>query len=250
MPEAPGASRPLPQRLRDIEARPLIVLLSVSVIMTVYWYYGRTPFFRRHLTGFFPETALTPLYPFMYFSVCSVLLRLVVPILIVKAAFRRPLKEFGYSFKGSFDLWYVYLGLFLLVLPAVWWAGHLPAFQQKYPLGKALIENGQMPLQLFLVYQLFYGLVFISGESFWRGYIIFGLKPYVGLYAIPIMILPYVMGHFGKPAPETFGAIATGAVLGYLALRHGNFWLGVVVHWGVAIVMDLTAIYFRGVVLL
>ena len=253
MPDGPPLSAPHdsaspPQTLREIGLRPMVVLLSVSLIMTVFWYFGRVPFFRHHLTGVFPDSPLTPLYPFMFFSVSSVVLRLLVPMAIVVLWFKRPLSEFGYGFKGSFDLWWVYLGLFLAVLPVVWAVGHMDAFQNKYPLGKALISGGTISLTWFLVYQLFYFMVFVSGESFWRGYIIFGLRPTMGLYAIPVMILPYVMGHFGKPYPETFGAILTGGVLGYLALRHGNFWLGVLVHWGVALAMDLCALYFRGVV--
>jgi len=237
-----------PARLRDLDARPVVVLLSVALIMTVFWYFGRVPFFRMHLAQRFAAGPVSPLYPFIYFSLCSVLLRLLIPMAIVRFGFRQPLRSFGYGFRGSFDLWWVYAGLFLAVLPLVWFAGHMGAFQHKYPLGKALIQDGTIPLRLFLLYQLFYGLVFVSGESFWRGYIIFGLRPTMGLYGIPVMILPYVMGHFGKPWPETMGAVVTGAVLGYLALRHGNFWLGVIVHWGVAIAMVLTAIHLRGVV--
>ena len=35
--------------------------------------------------------------------------------------------------------------------------------------------------------------------------------------------------------------------MGYLALRHRNFWLGVAVHWSVALSMDLLAIRARGI---
>jgi membrane protease YdiL (CAAX protease family) len=90
-------------------------------------------------------------------------------------------------------------------------------------------------------------ILFASGEAFWRGYIIFGLRPAFGLYAIPIMIIPYSMSHFGKPFPEAMGSIVAGGVLGYLALRHGNFWLGVLAHYAVALIMDLTAIFYRGI---
>ncbi|HOI11139.1 MAG TPA: CPBP family intramembrane metalloprotease, partial [Myxococcota bacterium] len=90
--------------------------------------------------------------------------------------------------------------------------------------------------------------VFVSGESFWRGYILFGLYRHIGYLAIPVMVIPYVMVHFGKPWPETFGAILTGCVLGFLAIRHRSFWLGVAVHYAAAISMDLLAIHQRGLV--
>jgi hypothetical protein len=36
-------------------------------------------------------------------------------------------------------------------------------------------------------------------------------------------------------------------VLGFLALRHRSFWLGVAVHWAAAITMDVLAIVMRGI---
>jgi hypothetical protein len=240
-------SEPVPS-LRSLQARPLGLLYSVAVVMLVFWYFGRVPFYQDHLSGLLPATRFTPIYSFLYFATSSVVLRLVVPILLILLVFRRPLREFGFSFRGTFEVWWVYLALFLAVVPVVWLVGHTAAFQAKYPLCREMIREGAVPLWLFLTYQGLYLLVFVSGEAFWRGYMVFGLKPYLGLYSIPVMVIPYAMGHFGKPWPEAFGAIATGTVLGYLALRHGNFWLGVATHWGVALVMDLTAIHFRGVV--
>lgn len=96
---------------------------------------------------------------------------------------------------------------------------------------------------LFVLYQAAYGLVFISGESFWRGFILFGLERDMGRAALVYMIIPYTMAHYGKPIAETMGAVGAGLVLGYLALRHRSFWLGVAAHWSVALTMDLSAIW-------
>ncbi len=64
------------------------------------------------------------------------------------------------------------------------------------------------------------------------------------------MLIPYVLIHYGKPLPETLGAAAAGLTLGYLALRHRSFWLGVAVHWAVALAMDLSAMARRGIEIL
>jgi len=45
--------------------------------------------------------------------------------------------------------------------------------------------------------------------------------------------------HFGKPVPEVFAAIVAGLVLGTWALRSGSFLWGWLLHWTVAISMDL-----------
>jgi membrane protease YdiL (CAAX protease family) len=224
------------------------ILLSVAVIMVVFWYLGREPFFNRHLRPLVPPTAYAPVYSFFYFSAASLLLRGLLPVLFIRRVFRKPLRQLGYGFKGSWELWYVYLILVAVILPVVIWAGRFATFQQTYPLCRYAIQEGRLPLELFLVYQAAYLLVFVSGESFWRGYIVFGLRPLMGQHAILVMTIPYAMSHFGKPFPEAMGAILVGIVLGYMALRHGNFWLGVLAHYSVALTMDLTAIAYRGIV--
>ena len=86
-----------------------------------------------------------------------------------------------------------------------------------------------------------------SGESFWRGYLLFGTSRELGPVAVFLMMNICVLAHFGKPLPETMGAIAAGLVLGVLALKHRTFILGVVCHWTVAMVMDLAALNKRGI---
>ena len=63
-----------------------------------------------------------------------------------------------------------------------------------------------------------------------------------GYNALLIMAIPYVMVHFNKPLPETFGALGAALILGALALRAGSCIPGVFLHWAVGITMDLLAI--------
>ena len=83
---------------------------------------------------------------------------------------------------------------------------------------------------------------FLGLEAFFRGFLVFGLYPRLGVYAVPVMVIPYTMIHFGKPAPETFAAVIAGFILGYLALKSRSFLWGWMLHWGVAITMDLLVI--------
>jgi membrane protease YdiL (CAAX protease family) len=69
-----------------------------------------------------------------------------------------------------------------------------------------------------------------------------GLEKSFGAGAVFVMIVPYCMIHYGKPMPETIGAIGAGIILGTLAMRSRSIWGGVVVHCAVAISMDLLAL--------
>jgi membrane protease YdiL (CAAX protease family) len=133
------------------------------------------------------------------------------------------------------------------VLPFVYFASTTAPFQAYYPQFKGVISHSQVHWEHVLCFELVYALLFISGESFWRGYMIFGLEERLGYHGILFMVVPYVMSHYEKPFFESMGAIVTGLVLGYLALKHRNFWLGVVVHWSVAILMDMLALKQLGV---
>ena len=57
------------------------------------------------------------------------------------------------------------------------------------------------------------------------------------------MTVPYCMIHFGKPMPETFGAIGAGVVLGFMSLKTRSIWLGAMLHVAVAWSMDAAALW-------
>ena len=70
---------------------------------------------------------------------------------------------------------------------------------------------------------------------------LFTLEKRFGWNAIFVMVVPYCMIHFHKPAPECFGAIIAGVVLGALALRLRTWVGGAVLHCLVAFTMDYLA---------
>ena len=86
------------------------------------------------------------------------------------------------------------------------------------------------------------GWQFFGLEFFFRGFILHGLRRALGANAIFVMIVPYCMIHFGKPMPETIGAIGAGLILGTLAMRTRSIWGGVLIHIGVAMTMDVLAL--------
>lgn len=155
---------------------------------------------------------------------------------------KKPLQDFGLTLKGFRKHLPLYVFLYLGVLPLVWFASRQPEFLHTYPFcGDA--RNGLTDL---LVWELYYGLQFFALEFFFRGFILFGLNEKYGASAIVIMTVPYCMLHFQKPMLESLGAIFAGLILGVVALRTRSIMGGVMIHWAVAISMDVFAILGSG----
>lgn len=77
---------------------------------------------------------------------------------------------------------------------------------------------------------------------------VFGLEKNFGIYSIFISTIPYCMIHFGKPFPETIGAVIAGIVLGYLSLKSRSVIPGFILHCTVGVGMDLAALWQKGLI--
>ena len=79
---------------------------------------------------------------------------------------------------------------------------------------------------LFVTY-LFY---MWSWEFINRGFLLIGLKRYVGVYSVYIQLIPFVILHLGKPPFEVYGSIPFGLLLGFYAYVTNSFLYCVIVH--------------------
>jgi hypothetical protein len=134
-----------------------------------------------------------------------------------------------------------YLWLLLAILPLVIGMSFSPTFQRTYPLYR---QAGRSLLEL-LLWELEYLSAFFAVEFFFRGYLLFGLRRAVASHAIFIAMLPYCMFHFSKPPAEALASIIAGIALGTLALASRSIWGGILLHTGVALTMDLSALIQR-----
>ena len=234
-------------RFSDLSYQARFIVVSSMGLLMVFLAFGRADTYHRLFEQYVPEAARMPLLGFAYFAACSVLLRLVIPYLLVRFKLRRPPREYGYVIRGGTRMRWVYLGLFVVMVPLVVWASTLPDFQASYPQARAVIVDGEASIQLFLLYHAAYFMMFLSGESFWRGYMTFGLGRDLDISALPWMVMMYSIGHYAKPILEVNGSIVAGFVLGYLALRHRSFFLGALLHWSIALTMDLAVLYQSGI---
>ena len=140
--------------------------------------------------------------------------------------------------RDSFKHLWIFVALFGAFLPAVFVASTSDTFRHAYPFYR-LANRSYADL---VMWEALYGIQFVALEFFFRGFILQGLRRALGANAIFVMLVPYCMIHYGKPVPETLGAIAAGLVLGTLAMRTKSIWGGVLIHIGVATTMDVLAL--------
>ena len=144
-----------------------------------------------------------------------------------------------------------YFILLLLMLPLVVGASFSLDFLKTYPMYQR--ANGLMAAQflnlpewvLAINYEITYALSFFSVELFFRGFLILGIMRYLGPYVVLPMVATYAFLHFGKPLGETIGSIFGGYILGIVAYYSRNIWGGVMVHMGLALLMELAAFVQR-----
>jgi uncharacterized protein len=172
-----------------------------------------------------------------------VFMYLIIPVLIIKLIFKQPLSDYGLRFKNIHKDYPLYVLMLLIMFPVVYFASTTPAFQDRYPLFKPVTES---MFSLFFWWQIAYFIQFIAVEFFFRGFILHGLKSRFGFYSIFISMVPYCMVHFGKPFGETIAAIFAGVILGTLSLKSRSIILGIMIHYSIALMMDVFALYREG----
>lgn len=225
---------------RDRDA--LIVLLSSTVLLLVFFYWGRPGFyFTSGLGGWASDFARGPLRDFpgvggyLWWGLTSLVLRVGAPVLVIFWLLRDRPGDYGFRVRGMAAHLPIYGVMFLIMLPVLIWVSSFESFLSYYPFYARAVEGGAG----FWLYEAGYALQFVGVEAFFRGFMTFGLLPRFGILAVPVMTVPYTMIHFAKPMPEAFAAIVAGLVLGVLAVRSRSFVPGVFLHIAVAITMDL-----------
>lgn len=247
------------QQARDpakLELHVFGIIILASVVLSIQEYFGSSnhyenlswflaPFMdepKAYLYEVFRAGERARLYRLFYWVSATVLCYLLLPALYIKLVMRQRLRDFGFSLKGTLKHSWIYIGLYSVVLPALVVVSQTKSFQKTYP----FYQNAHLSAFDFLGWEFAYALQFLSLEFFFRGFLVHGLKGRFGYYSIFIAVMPYCMIHFGKPLPETLGAIFAGLALGTLSLFTRSIWLGVAIHVSVAVSMDILSLWAQG----
>jgi hypothetical protein len=137
-----------------------------------------------------------------------------------------------------------YFVMLLIMLPLIIMASYNPAFIRQYPMYKTSFAHVHMGVNEWVtvaIYELAYGLDFITVEYLFRGFLVLAMAQFLGRSAVLTMAVVYCVLHFGKPAGEAMSSIFGGYILGVVAYETKSVWGGIIVHMGIAWMMEVVA---------
>lgn len=134
-----------------------------------------------------------------------------------------------------------YAIMLLIMLPLIALASTQSDFLLVYP----KLQNVSIPaipksqIAYKLLYELSYGSDFFTIEFFFRGFLVLAFIKWVGPAAILPMAAFYCTIHFGKPLAECISSYFGGILLGVITYNTGSIYGGLMVHLGIAWLMEL-----------
>ena len=134
-----------------------------------------------------------------------------------------------------------YFIMLLIMLIPILIFGNTEGFQAQYPRIKSIIKENSVQVGWVekVFFELAYGINFIGIELFFRGFLIISLINILGKDAIFPMACFYVAIHFGKPMGECISSFFGGTLLGVISYHHKSIFGGVLVHVGIAWMMEI-----------
>ena len=135
-----------------------------------------------------------------------------------------------------------YLSLYIVILPILVAVSFTSDFQSYYPMYEPWYFKTVFNLPVWLntvLFETVYIGDFLLVEMFFRGALVIGMASILGRTAVLPMIVVYVALHFGKPVMETISALFGGYFLGALAFQTRHIWGGVIIHMGIALLIEL-----------
>lgn len=215
---------------------PLLVLIAAApaVFTLKVVFNAHRPLFSRLFD--WPESK----YLQILFDYPVRLLLVMVLVWLLWRWVRPPYPFCGLTLK-NFD-WKPYLILLACMLPLIAFAATRSDFLTTYPKFKqiAFYTNLHRPAWLHrLLFEISYGIDFITIEVFFRGFLILAFAHLAGKETILPMAAFYCVIHFGKPLPECISSYFGGLLLGILVYKTHTIIGGLIVHLGIAWLMEV-----------
>ena len=175
----------------------------------------------------------------------------IIPLLIFYALteHHKPRHFYGIAIRRfNARPYFLILGIAAIIVVIAGFFGDIQEFYPRYQhsYGDRFAEYNKIPeWWAVLMYEIPYGFDFISTEFLFRGFFAIGMYRVLGPHAVLPMAMAYCIIHFGKPMTEAISSIFGGYILGVIALKHRNIWGGVIIHVGMAWMMELVGFAWR-----
>lgn len=172
-------------------------------------------------------------------AVISMFIPLILYMIFKKRFF---LSDYGLSF-GNVKMSAVATAASILVMvPVILIIAKNPQFKHVYP----LFKNMRTSNLAFVQYECAFFFFFILWEFFFRGIMLFSLIKSSDKVLMPILVqaVIFTFAHLGKPGIETVSSLLGGFILGFLIYRLKTFLPAAIIHFSIAFMMDLLAVYF------
>lgn len=226
--------------LPQVDTKVWVTLTVCALVMTLEYYFGRADHGFTYFRNFFLSFETIEKITFatkLYWVAFGITVYFLIPWLIIKCS-NEKLRDYGLQLPTSYSHLWIYFVMLVIVIILAYFASFQESFQNKYPYYKYFQEEP-------LLYALFWvgrSLRFFALEFFFRGYLLFSLRPKMGDAAFFVSMVPYCTLHFGKPFPETLFAIVGGIIFCWIAARTKSIWGAVVLHIALAMAMDFFSI--------
>ncbi len=218
--------------LKQLDFKTSLILISVAVITFLSIAFGSPSFYYENFGN---DKFLSRVYWFL----ADGLIMFLLPVILIKFVLKEDLKDYGFTL-GDKKFGMITSILFLVVMLAVVWiVSGTKEFSTAYPQGGKRVSESAGN---FIMYELCILVYMLGWEFFWRGFMLFGLKPKFGYYSVFIQMIPFFILHKGKPELELFASIFAGIILGLQALRSNSFIYCWILHWLVMIAIDSLSI--------
>ncbi|HZY81459.1 MAG TPA: CPBP family glutamic-type intramembrane protease [Cyclobacteriaceae bacterium] len=174
-----------------------------------------------------------------------------IPMFAMAWFFEKKRENFGINTRNV-DLkpyWQILMVVFPLVVIASFESGfsnYYPVYR-RYEITQANNATGLPPWLFALGFEIAYGSDFFNIEFLFRGLLVIGVSQVIGKEAILPMVGTYCALHFGKPIGECVSSVFGGYILGVVAFYTRNIWGGVIVHVGLAWMMEIVAFIHRNI---
>jgi len=215
--------------------KPATVIITSTLLVVLHRYFGSLDF-AQQLFGS-GKTFLPPSYMFA----SAFLLLGLIPTLIITFGFNERLKDYGLTLgdKKAGMLSLVVLSP-LIVLALIYPASQTAEMKNFYPFD----SSAHLSIENFIQLEFWRVILFYtSWEFMFRGFMLFGLRKYVGdSMALCIQVIPSCLWHIGMPTGEIISSIPGGLLFGILALRTGSIIYPFILHCIIGISLDLLII--------